>query len=247
MLWWQNGVHFRSVIQRVLGGECSFFLPPTNNTGTGPPRAMKKGTYVRQASHSGSWYTKSSATLESQLAGWLTEANTTSSASSSASTPSKGSVRALIAPHAGYSYSGPTAAYAYMHLDPTLVKRVFILGPSHHVHLKACAVSGASVCETPVGNLTVDEAVRVELLANPLFQRMTQGVDEDEHSIEMHLPYVAHVIGATPGLTIVPVMVGALDPAQEAEYGRYVCIYAPRARDHLLMLLRAPLSFPSLC
>jgi len=205
---------------------------------------MKKGTYVRQASHSGNWYTKSSATLESQLAGWLTEANTTSS---SASTPSKGSVRALIAPHAGYSYSGQTAAYAYMHLDPTLVKRVFILGPSHHVHLKACAVSGASVCETPVGNLTVDEAVRAELLANPLFQRMTQGVDEDEHSIEMHLPYVAHVIGATPGVTIVPVMVGALDPAQEAEYGRYVCIYAPRARDHLLMLLRAPLSFPSLC
>lgn len=198
---------------------------------------MNKNAYVRQASHSGSWYTKSSETLETQLAGWLNEANTTSSASSSASMPTKGSVRALIAPHAGYSYSGPTAAYAYMHLDPTLVRRVFILGPSHHVHLKACAVSGASVCETPVGNLTVDEAVRAELLTNPLFQRMTQGVDEDEHSIEMHLPYVAHVIGSKPGITIVPVMVGALDPAQEAEYGRYVCVYVRGARQYLLLLV----------
>lgn len=191
-------------------------------------RTMKKGTYIRQASHCGSWYTKSSETLDSQLTCWLSEAST-----ASLSTPRKGSVRALIAPHAGYSYSGPTAAYAYMHLDPTLIRRIFILGPSHHVHLKACAVSGASVCATPIGDLTVDEAVRAELLANPLFQRMTQGVDEDEHSIEMHLPYVAHRIGATQGITIVPVMVGALDPAQEAEYGRYVCYYVRVARECL--------------
>ena len=38
--------------------------------------------------------------------------------------------------HAGFSYSGPTAAYAYKQIDPSMVNKVFILGPSHHVHLK---------------------------------------------------------------------------------------------------------------
>lgn len=214
----------------AMASPCQQAAQPTSpHTGTSTVREMTKDTYVRQASHSGSWYTKSSETLDSQLTCWLSEAST-----ASLLTPRKGSVRALIAPHAGYSFSGPTAAYAYMHLDPTLIRRIFILGPSHHVHLKACALSGASVCATPVGDLTVDEAVRAELLASPLFQRMTQGIDEDEHSIEMHLPYVAHRIRATQGITIVPVMVGALDPAQEAEYGRYVCYYARKSRGYLL-------------
>lgn len=96
----------------------------------------------------------------------------------------------------GHSYSGPTAAFAYMHLDAARVKRIFVLGPSHHVYLKyvcllpsdsitllvwnlsksssldwldytrthgrACAVSGASVCETPVGDLQVRNARNIQ-------------------------------------------------------------------------------------
>jgi len=176
---------------------------------------MGKDGYIRKASHSGSWYTKSGEVLRKQLSEWLLEAS-----SASSSTPSQRCVKALIAPHAGYSYSGPTAAHAYMHLDPSVIQRVFILGPSHHVYLRACAVSGASVCETPVGPLSVDEAVRAELLADPLFQTMAQRVDEDEHSIEMHLPYVAHLVGEVQGVSIVPILVGSLDPTQEAVYGR---------------------------
>ncbi|TFJ81646.1 hypothetical protein NSK_006897 [Nannochloropsis salina CCMP1776] len=181
---------------------------------------MGKDGYIRKASHSGSWYTKSGEVLRKQLSEWLLEASSTSS-----STPSQRCVKALIAPHAGYSYSGPTAAHAYMHLDPSVIQRVFILGPSHHVYLRACAVSGASVCETPVGPLSVDEAVRAELLADPLFQTMAQRVDEDEHSIEMHLPYVAHLVGEVQGVSIVPILVGSLDPAQEAVYGRILAKY----------------------
>lgn len=147
-------------------------------------------TYIRRASHAGSWYSNKEEVLSKQLAGWLKEA-----ATSSSSSPSH--VRAIIAPHAGYNYSGPTAAYAYMHLDPTQVRRIFILGPSHHVYLKACAVSGASICATPVGDLEVDDDIRTELLQQhpTLFQTMRRVVDEDEHSIEMHLPYVAQVVG----------------------------------------------------
>lgn len=90
---------------------------------------------------------------------------------------------------------------------------------------RACAVSGASVCETPVGGLQVDDAVRAELLRSPLFQRMGQSVDEDEHSIEMHLPYVAQAVKGREGITVVPIMVGAIDPEQEAEYGEALAPY----------------------
>jgi AmmeMemoRadiSam system protein B len=195
-------------------------------------------TYVRRASHAGSWYSNKEEVLSKQLAGWLKEAATSSSSSSSSSSPSH--VRAIIAPHAGYSYSGPTAAYAYMHLDPKQVRRIFILGPSHHVYLKACAVSGASICATPVGDLEVDNDIRTELLQQypSLFQTMRRNVDEDEHSIEMHLPYVAQVVGgqgtekeketAEEGhkkIKVVPIMVGAIDPEQEAEYGKVFATY----------------------
>lgn len=50
--------------------------------------------------------------------------------------------RAIIGPHAGYRYCGACAGHAYARIDPTNVRRVFILGPSHHVRLNGCAVSG---------------------------------------------------------------------------------------------------------
>ena len=65
----------------------------------------------------------------------------------------------VIAPHAGFSYSGPTAAYAYRHIDPTRVKRVFILGPSHHYYLPGCAVTRHRAYETPLGDLEVDATI----------------------------------------------------------------------------------------
>jgi AmmeMemoRadiSam system protein B len=65
---------------------------------------------IRRASHSGSWYTKSGDSLKSQLSKWLSEVDIEHM-------PAK----AIIAPHAGYSYSGPCAAYAYRQIDPTKV------------------------------------------------------------------------------------------------------------------------------
>lgn len=73
-------------------------------------------------------------------------------------------------------------------------KRVFILGPSHHVRLSRCALSAAQFCRTPLYDLKVDQQVNAELEATGHFKWMDQKTDEDEHSIEMHLPYVAKVM-----------------------------------------------------
>lgn len=68
-----------------------------------------------------------------------------------------GPARAIIAPHAGYQYCGGCAAYAYRQISPAVVKRIFILGPSHHVRLSGCALSTTSKCETPFYDLTIDQ------------------------------------------------------------------------------------------
>ncbi|KJE91516.1 cell motility mediator [Capsaspora owczarzaki ATCC 30864] len=173
---------------------------------------------VREASHAGSWYDEGGARLESQLDGWLAAAN---SDADSNHTPA----RAIIAPHAGYSYSGPTAAFAYKQIIPDNVQRVFILGPSHHVYLKGCALSRCTEYATPLGNLKLDAAIIAELNATQSFEFMTKSVDEEEHSIEMHLPYIRKVFNKNANATIVPILVGALATEKEAVYGKILAPY----------------------
>eukprot|EP00042_Codosiga_hollandica_P041575 m.371994 g.371994 ORF g.371994 m.371994 type:complete len:320 (-) comp56143_c0_seq14:1947-2906(-) len=160
----------------------------------------------RSASHAGSWYTDSSDLLHTQLHQWLQDAGQT-----------PGTARAVIAPHAGYAYSGPTAAFAYGNVTPQNFTRIFILGPSHHYYLEGCALTHHTVYDTPIGQLRVDAAVNASLLATGAFETMSTKVDEEEHSIEMHLPYIAEIMRGQE-FTIVPILVGNLSPKNERAY-----------------------------
>lgn len=72
--------------------------------------------------------------------------------------------------------------------------RVFILGPSHHLYLDGCALSSCDAYATPLGDLPIDKATVAELRNSGQFERdMKLDVDEAEHSIEMHLPYIRKV------------------------------------------------------
>lgn len=73
--------------------------------------------------------------------------------------------------------------------------KVFILGPSHHVYLPSCALptSQCTAYETPLGNLRLDNITIEALRRTGEFDEMGKDVDEDEHSIEMHLPYIRHI------------------------------------------------------
>ncbi|CAM9112558.1 unnamed protein product [Discosporangium mesarthrocarpum] len=178
---------------------------------------MSTWSYRRRATHAGSWYTSNGSLLDNQLQGWLDAA---------AQDAVDESARAVIAPHAGFSYSGPTAAYAYSHMKPEGISRVFVIGPSHHVHIKGCAVSTASSLETPIGDLTIDQQdVTRDLLETGLFEKMSSNVDEDEHSIEMHLPYIAKVVMGAKRFKVVTIMVGSTSPKQEERYGRLLAPY----------------------
>ncbi|XP_061766572.1 protein MEMO1 isoform X1 [Nerophis ophidion] len=153
--------------------------------------------------------------LNAQLEGWLSQAQSTIKPA-----------RAIIAPHAGYTYCGACAAHAYKQVDPSVTRRVFILGPSHHVPLSRCALSPADVYRTPLYDLRIDQKVYADLWKTGLFERMSMQTDEDEHSIEMHLPYTAKAMESRKDeFSIVPVLVGALSESKEQEYGKLLSKY----------------------
>ncbi|KAG8444371.1 hypothetical protein GDO86_009528 [Hymenochirus boettgeri] len=105
-------------------------------------------------------------------------------------------------------------------------RRVFILGPSHHVALSRCALSTVDLYRTPLYDLHVDQKVYGELWKTGMFERMSLQTDEDEHSIEMHLPYTAKIMEShKDDLTIVPVLVGALSESKEQEFGKLFSKY----------------------
>jgi len=114
--------------------------------------------------------------------------------------------KAIIAPHAGYPYSGPIAATAYAQLLPARdqIRRVVVLGPSHHVAVEGLATSSAEAFATPLGLVPVDvEAVR-QARALPQVRELDEA-HEYEHSVEVQLPFLQMVLGA---FALVPLAVG---------------------------------------
>jgi AmmeMemoRadiSam system protein B len=115
---------------------------------------------------------------------------------------------AVIAPHAGYVYSGPTAgvAYAQLRLWAPLISRVVVVGPAHWVPTRGLALSTADAFETPLGRITIDRAACAELLAHPAVC-LSDEAHRDEHSLEVHLPFLQRVLGGH--WTLVPVVAGS--------------------------------------
>jgi AmmeMemoRadiSam system protein B len=94
------------------------------------------------------------------------------------------------------------------------------------MYLPGCALTACSQYETPLYNLDIDAAVCEELQKTGMFTTMDLSVDENEHSIEMHLPYIAEIMKSQRGsFTIVPILVGALKSKKEADYGQLLHKY----------------------
>lgn len=122
--------------------------------------------------------------------------------------------KAVIAPHAGYRYSGPTAGSAYRALLPRRgeVERVVVVGPAHRVRLAGVGLSSARAWATPLGDVEVDVSVCNDLSEMPGVV-IADDVHAPEHSVEVHLPFVQEVFGPVP---VVPLVVGGTDPVSLA-------------------------------
>jgi AmmeMemoRadiSam system protein B len=118
--------------------------------------------------------------------------------------------RALIVPHAGYIYSGATAAQAYARLRALKgqLRRVALFGPAHRVYLRGMAVPGVEAFRTPLGEVPLDLAAIDELAALPNVS-VSDAAHAQEHSLEVQLPFLQCALGS---FRLVPVAVGESDP-----------------------------------
>ena len=160
---------------------------------------------VRAPSVAGAFYPGTSGALQAQLRAMLAAAG-----SADARRP-----KALIAPHAGYIYSGPVAASAYAHLAPYRngYSRVVLLGPAHRVRLRGLALPMSTSFATPLGEISLDQKAVGALRALPQVC-VSDEAHALEHSLEVHLPFLQQTLA---NFTLVPLAVGDASAQEVAQ------------------------------
>ena len=161
---------------------------------------------TRPAAVAGAFYPGDPSTLAVEVEAYLHEA--------ALPAPGERAPKALIAPHAGYMYSGPVAASAYARLAPLRgkVTRVVLAGPAHRVFVAGAAVPQAGAFATPLGEIALDREALARLRRLP-FVEASDSAHALEHSLEVHLPFLQAVLGE---FRLVPVVVGGASPGEVA-------------------------------
>jgi AmmeMemoRadiSam system protein B len=159
---------------------------------------------VRRAAVSGMFYPGEPAALAAEVASYLAAVPATG-------TPPK----AIIAPHAGYMYSGPIAACVYARLAALrdIVRRVVLVGPAHRVFVRGAAVPSVTHFDSPLGAIELDRE-SIASLQQLRFVETNDAAHAKEHSLEVHLPFLQAVLGR---FRLVPVVVGDASPQEAAQ------------------------------
>ena len=168
---------------------------------------------VREAAVAGQFYPGTKAELDATVRNFLDHAEAGQDSGPAVVPPAV--PKAIIAPHAGYVYSGAVAAAAYALLTPAAatIKRVVLLGPCHRVSVQGLALSGARAFRTPLGDIPVDKDAARQILDFPGVQ-VFDATHELEHSLEVHLPFLQIVLD---DFTLVPLVVGQATPGDVAD------------------------------
>jgi len=159
--------------------------------------AASAAAAVRPPAVAGSFYSADAKVLRAEVEMLLEDARKKSSGAPA---------RALVVPHAGFSYSGPTAALAFARLPEDGVRRVILIGPSHQMRFSGGALpaEGIDAFETPLGKIVLDaKAIKMLRRHNGFFG--PAGAHDQEHSLEVELPFIQV---AAPGARLVPIAVG---------------------------------------
>src|SRR5689334_19420790 len=154
---------------------------------------------VRQPAVAGYFYPSDARELTATIDKLMAEANGVGA--SSAPPP-----KAIIAPHAGYIYSGPVAARAYAMLGAGLgsVRRAVVIGPAHYVGFEGVAAPSNAAFRTPLGVLPVDRSA-IETLGGLPSVQIADAPHVGEHALEVQLPFLQRTLGE---VQIVPLLVG---------------------------------------
>ena len=156
---------------------------------------------VRAAGVAGSFYPADPTALTAMMDGML----------ANASTPAiDGPILAVVAPHAGYQYSGPVAAFTYAALKGHKYSRVVVIAPSHFEGFDFTSVYDGDAYETPLGTIPVDKEFARQLTKMSSTIRLsevghTPTSAGGEHAIEVELPWLQKVLGS---FELVPIVMG---------------------------------------
>jgi AmmeMemoRadiSam system protein B len=160
---------------------------------------------VRPPAVSGMFYDADPEKLRRDVEGYLAQAGEAD--------PGSSAPKAIIAPHAGYVYSGPVAGYAYATVKPLRdrIKRVVLLGPAHRVYVEGIAASSASAFATPLGEVPLDRDLIRTLVEEFGFLHYSDEAHAVEHSLEVQLPFLQDLF---EDFVLLPFAVGAAVPEQ---------------------------------
>jgi AmmeMemoRadiSam system protein B/AmmeMemoRadiSam system protein A len=158
-------------------------------------------TVIRATAVAGTFYPAEPDVLERQLATFLSEA---------ANIASPALPKAIIGPHAGYAYSGAVAARAYARLAAARgqISRVVLIGPSHYVAFRGLAADTADAWATPIGTVALDIDAIARLRQLPMVGELDAAFQR-EHALEVHVPFLRHVLG---DFRLVPIVAGDAPP-----------------------------------
>lgn len=177
-------------------------VTPARGDDLTPPASAPQEVQERRVIHSslaGSWYEEDPVRLREEIRSYLEEVDA----------PAGDAVTALILPHAGYRWSGATAAHGIRQVSGRTFKRVIVLGPSHRVPMENMAsLPLATHYATPLGEVPLDTEFLGTLRKHPFFGNIPR-VHEHEHSVQIEVPLLQEALGP---FRLVPIVVGELDP-----------------------------------
>ena len=167
-------------------------------------------TYIRPPAVAGMFYPGDARELDHTVRGFLADPLADAADKTRTVAP-----KAVVAPHAGYIYSGALAAKVFASLQPGAkhITRVVLLGPCHRVALSGLALSGATAFSTPLGDIPIDTAAADKILKLPQVQVFDE-THTQEHSLEVQLPFLQVMLG---DFSLVPLVVGSTTSGDVAE------------------------------
>lgn len=183
---------------------------------------------VRPSPIAGRWYPGSKEALSAELQRYLDRVTEVSLS---------GKLFGLIVPHAGYFYSGQIAAHAFKRICGKSYQRVVVLSPLHAPHRGIILTSGHDAYRTPLGHVPVD---RVALSTLSEHLPITPIRDDQEHSLEIELPFLQHCLKGD--FSLVPLMLRAQDARQCEQLGSVLTAVFKETLQETLFIASTDLS-----